>query len=101
MGASSSEPATAFSIAAGLDQLGRFAGVSQPLRSDHADLSQVAAQSAEQLCVRCEINISRVLCRINAAWFSSERTPTNRIEGRITASQIAAASDASFFCRRI
>ena len=38
---------------------------------------------------------------INAAWFSSERTPTNRIEGRVTASQIAAASDASFFCRRI
>ena len=39
--------------------------------------------------------------QINAAWFSSERTPTNRIEGRVTASQIAAASDASFFCRRI
>jgi hypothetical protein len=31
----------------------------------------------------------------------SERTPTNRIEGRVTASQIADASDASFFCRRI
>jgi hypothetical protein len=25
------------------------------------------------------------------AWFASERTPTNRIEGRVTASQIAAA----------
>src|SRR5208337_4526676 len=32
-------------------------------------------------CVRCETSISRVLWRINAAWFSSERTPTNRIEG--------------------
>ena len=41
------------------------------------------------------------LCRISAAWFSSERTPTNRIEGRVTASHIAAASEASFFCRRI
>jgi hypothetical protein len=51
-------------------------------------------------CVRCETSISRVLCRINAAWFPSERTPTNRIEGRVIASQIAAASEASFFRRR-
>jgi hypothetical protein len=43
---------------------------------------------------------ARVLRRINATWFLSERIPTNRIEGRITASQIAATSDASFFCRR-
>ncbi len=50
--------------------------------------------------VRWETNISRALCRISAAWFSNERTPTNRIDGRVTASQIAAASDASFFCRR-
>jgi Aminotransferase class I and II len=28
------------------------------------------------------------LCRISAAWFSRERTRTNRIEGRVTASQI-------------
>jgi hypothetical protein len=35
------------------------------------------------------------------AWFSSERTATKRIEGRVAASQIAAASAASFFCRRI
>jgi hypothetical protein len=34
-----------------------------------------------------------------AARFSSERT--NRIEGRVTASQIAAPSAASFFCRRM
>jgi hypothetical protein len=31
----------------------------------------------------------------------TERTPTNRIVGRVTASQIAAASEASFCCRRI
>jgi hypothetical protein len=37
-------------------------------------------------------------CFINVAWFSSERTATNRIEGRATASQIAAASAASFLC---
>jgi hypothetical protein len=36
----------------------------------------------------------RLLRRINVAWFSSERTATNRIEGRVTASQIAAASAA-------
>jgi hypothetical protein len=29
-----------------------------------------------------------------------QRTPTNRIMGRVTASQIADASEASFFCRR-
>jgi len=33
---------------------------------------------------------------MSAAWFSSERTATNRIEGRVTASQIAVASVASF-----
>jgi len=38
---------------------------------------------------------------INTAWFSSDRTATNRIEGRVTASQIAAACAASVFCRRM
>jgi hypothetical protein len=37
---------------------------------------------------------------ISAPWFSIERTGTNRIDGRVTASRIAAASAASFFCRR-
>jgi hypothetical protein len=36
----------------------------------------------------------------SAAWFSSVRTPTKRIEGLVTASQIPAASAASFFCLR-
>jgi hypothetical protein len=34
-------------------------------------------------------------------WFSSGRTPTKRIEDRVTASQIAAAFEASFFCGQI
>jgi hypothetical protein len=42
--------------------------------------------------VRWQTSISHALWRINAAWFTSERTPTNRIEGRVTASHIAAAS---------
>src|SRR6202035_1261169 len=37
---------------------------------------------------------------MSAAWFSSVRTPTKRIEGLVTASQIPAASAASFFCLR-
>ena len=47
-------------LVAGLDQLGQFAGVSGPLRSDHADLGQVAAQAVEQLR-RCVTSISRAL----------------------------------------
>jgi len=37
---------------------------------------------------------------MSAAWFSTDRTGTKRMEGRVTASQIAAASAASFFWRR-
>src|SRR5580704_4982426 len=37
---------------------------------------------------------------MSAAWFSSVRTPVKRIEGLVTASQIPAASAASFFCLR-
>src|SRR5271168_3224945 len=46
-GASASH--TSNGIVAGLDQLSQFAGVSGPLRRDHADLGQVAAQPIEQL----------------------------------------------------
>jgi hypothetical protein len=59
----------------------------------------VATQAVQQLRSLSNQH-PRALCRINAAWFSRERTPTNRIEGRVTASQIAAASAASFYCRR-
>jgi hypothetical protein len=37
---------------------------------------------------------------MSAAGFSSVRTPVKRIEGLVTASQIPAASAASFFCLR-
>ena len=40
--------------------------------------------------MRCETNISRVLWRINAAWFVIERTPTNRIEGRVRNIEVCA-----------
>ena len=50
--------------------------------------------------MRCATSISRALWRIKSAWLTTERTGTKRIEGRETASQIAAASAASFFCRR-
>src|SRR3984957_13471863 len=36
-------------LVAGLDQLGQFASAPQPLRSDDADLGQVAAQPIEKL----------------------------------------------------
>ena len=50
--------------------------------------------------VRCFISISRTLCRPAAACWASLFTATKRIEGRLTASQIAAASAGSFLFRR-
>src|SRR5271156_6156364 len=41
-------------LVAGLDQLGQFAGVSGPLRSDYADLGQVPTQGVQQLRGRCQ-----------------------------------------------
>ena len=49
-------------------------------------------------CVRWETSIA--LCRIDTAWFSSERTATNRIDGRVAASQTAAASAALYLSQR-
>jgi len=50
-------------------------------------------------CVRCPTRSSRALCRISIAWFSIDRIGTKRIDGRVTASQMAAASAASFLPR--
>ena len=47
-------------LVAGLDQHSQFAGVSWPLRRDHADLGQ-GPRNPLSSCVRCETNISRVL----------------------------------------
>ena len=49
--------------------------------------------------VRCRISRSRLRCMVSAACCASLLTGTKRIDGRVTASQIAAASAASFLCR--
>jgi hypothetical protein len=51
------------------------------------------------LIVRCLISSSRVLCVISVACWSSLLTATKRMLGRDIASQIAAASAASFLPR--
>jgi len=66
----------------------------QPVPAEQPDI----AKRAYGICRRL-----RRFVRIGeaaAAWFSSGRTPTKRIEGLVTASQIPAASAASFFCLR-
>lgn len=50
--------------------------------------------------VRCLISSARSLCSPAAACWASLLTATKRIDGRLTASQIAAASAASFLLRR-
>ena len=49
--------------------------------------------------VRCLTNRSRVRCSESAACCSGDLIATNRIVGRVTASQIASASLASVFPR--
>src|SRR5271165_6004340 len=74
-------------------------GVVRALRRDDADLGQMPAQGVERRCALAASN-SRARWRINSAWFSIDRTGTNRWPGRPAASQIAAASAASFLLRR-
>ncbi len=49
--------------------------------------------------VRCRISRSRTRCCINRPCCSGDLTTTNRMVGRLTASQIASASAASFLLR--
>jgi hypothetical protein len=65
---------------------------------DDADLGQMPPQLSA--AVRCPASNSRARWRINSAWFSVDRIGTNRWPGRPAASQIAAASTASFLLRR-
>ena len=51
-------------------------------------------------CVRCETNISRALCRISAAWFSRERTPTRPIVLRARRGKRSSAGGARYSARR-
>jgi hypothetical protein len=51
------------------------------------------------ICVRCRFSMSRTRCSIIRLCCSGLFTATKRIVGRVTASQIASASAASFFPR--
>jgi hypothetical protein len=69
------------------------------LRHDHTEFRQMRAQGVDQARplahqqVACPVHQQQGLLLL-----ALDRT--NRIEGRATASQIAAASAMSFFCRR-
>src|SRR5260370_32445842 len=73
------------------------------LRRDDADPRVKpgdATRKALSSDVRWPASNSRARWRISSAWLSIERTGTNRWPGRIAASQIAAASAASFLFLR-
>ncbi len=61
--------------------------------------SAIWARIALTSMVRCLTRSSRVRCSTKTLCCSSVLTETNRIVGRVTASQIAAASAASFLLR--
>jgi hypothetical protein len=61
--------------------------------------SAKCARKAFTSPVRCRTSRSRPRCSSRAACCSAVFTATNRIVGRTTASQIAAASAASFLLR--
>ena len=86
-------------LVAGLDQLGQFAGMSGPCAAITPTSVKMAAQAVEQLRSLRNQHLARLVTH-QRGLVLTERTPTKRIEGRVTASQIAAASAASFFCRR-
>jgi hypothetical protein len=69
-----------------------------PLGLDEPELGQVPAHGVDQL-VRCRTSSSHARCIINADCCCSVLTGTTRMDGRVTASQIAAASAASFLPR--
>src|ERR1700734_2765406 len=75
-------------------------GMLRALRRDEADLGQMAAQSVERRRALAGEQLARPRWRISSAWFSIERTGTNRWPGRLIASWIAAASTWSFLLRR-
>ena len=58
-------------------------------------------RNAQAAMVRCRTRSPRALCSIRKAWSSRDLIGTKRIFGRVTASQMAAASEASFFAPRL
>jgi hypothetical protein len=61
--------------------------------------SEIWAWIAFEICARCRFSMSRTLCNIIKLCCSGLFTATKRIVGRVTASQIASVSAASFFPR--
>ncbi len=72
-----------------------------PLRplADTMPISAKCPRKALLSIVRWRTSNCRVRCNINALCCSFVLIGTNRIDGRVTASQIAAASFASFLLR--
>lgn len=57
------------------------------------------ARATAAICVRCRIRIDRVRCSTITLCCAGDFTGTNRMVGRVAASQIASASAMSFFWR--
>jgi len=68
------------------------------LGDDEAELGHVSPQAVDR-AVRCRTSTSRVRCSTSTDSCSTVLTGTQRIVGRVTASQIASASIASFLPR--
>ncbi len=68
----------------------------QPDPGDNPELRHVGADRIDH---HGPLTSSRVRCTINTLCCSAVLTATKRIEGRVTASQIASASAASFLFR--
>ena len=82
-------------VANDLDQLG---SAMTALGRDDAELRHMATDRVRSI-VRCRTRSCRLLCNIKPDCCCSDFVGTKRIDGRVTASQIAAASLASFLLR--
>ena len=69
------------------------------LKSASMTESDMCARMALESCVRWRLSISRTRCSIMTLCCSGVFTATKRMVGRVTASQIASASAASFLPR--
>ncbi len=81
-----------------VDQRNQHSDAGNALSRYDAELRQVAAQGVHQHCPLPHQKLAD-RCSISTPCCSSLFTGTKRIVGRVTASQIASASVASFFCR--
>lgn len=81
-----------------LDQTNECADARLTLARDDSELRKMCTQGVDHI-VRLRTSSNRARYNINTLRCSSLFTGTKRIVGRVTASQISSASDASFFCR--